>query len=39
MSMDAEKRGLAEPYRGITTSGAIEPGLFPAAIRATFSSA
>ena len=29
MSMDAEKRGLAEPYRGITTSGAIEPGLFP----------
>jgi Protein of unknown function (DUF3500) len=29
MSLDAETRGLAEPYRGITTGGTIQPGLFP----------
>lgn len=28
MSADAEKRGLAEPFKGITTNGTIEPGLF-----------
>jgi hypothetical protein len=29
MSMDAERTGLAEPYRGIFAAGAAEPGLFP----------
>ncbi|HZM85707.1 MAG TPA: DUF3500 domain-containing protein [Blastocatellia bacterium] len=33
MSVDAEARGLAEPYKGITTSGQPTPGLF--AIRST----
>lgn len=33
MSRDAETRGLAEPFKGITVNGAIEPGLF--AIRST----
>ena len=28
-SREAEERGLAEPFRGITTDGKIEPGLFP----------
>jgi hypothetical protein len=28
MSVDAEKKGLAEPFKGITTSGQIEPELF-----------
>src|SRR6266545_2267996 len=28
MSVDAERKGLAEPFRGITTNGAAEPGLF-----------
>jgi hypothetical protein len=29
MSKDAENRGLAEPFKGITTDGNIVPGLFP----------
>ena len=29
MSKDAEARGLAEPYRGVTTHGTVVPGLFP----------
>ena len=29
MSVDAEAKGLAEPFKGITTQGRIEPGLFP----------
>jgi len=33
LSLAAEKPGLADPFRGITTSGKIEPGLFP--IRST----
>ena len=33
MSKDAEARGLAEPFKGITTNGTVEPGLFP--IRST----
>jgi hypothetical protein len=33
MSKDAESRGLAEPFKGITTDGNIIPGLFP--IRST----
>jgi len=33
MSIDAESRGLAEPFKGITTAGTPVPGLF--AIRAT----
>ena len=33
MSDDAEKAGLAEPFRGITTNGTVAPGLF--AIRST----
>jgi hypothetical protein len=33
MSADAETRGLAEPFKGITTAGTPVPGLF--AIRAT----
>jgi hypothetical protein len=32
-SADAEKRGLADPFKGITTDGSIKPGLF--AIRST----
>jgi hypothetical protein len=27
-SADADKRGLAEPFKGVTATGAIEPGLF-----------
>ena len=33
MSKDAENRGLAEPFKGITTDGNVIPGLFP--IRST----
>ena len=33
MSRDAEAKGLAEPYKGITTDGKVVPGLFP--IRST----
>jgi hypothetical protein len=33
MSHDAEAKGLAEPFKGITTNGSVEPGLF--AIRST----
>ncbi len=33
MSKDAESRGLAEPFKGITTDGNVVPGLFP--IRST----
>ena len=33
MSKDAENRGLAEPFKGVTTDGNIIPGLFP--IRST----
>ena len=29
MSEDAERTGLAEPFKGITTAGKVEPGLFP----------
>ncbi|HTE19896.1 MAG TPA: DUF3500 domain-containing protein, partial [Armatimonadota bacterium] len=29
MSREAEARGLAEPFRGITTDGKVIPGLFP----------
>jgi hypothetical protein len=29
MSREAEEKGLAEPFRGITTNGAVESGLFP----------
>jgi len=29
MSREAEQRGLAEPFRGLTTQGKVEPGLFP----------
>jgi hypothetical protein len=29
MSADYEKKGLAEPFKGITTDGSVEPGLFP----------
>jgi hypothetical protein len=29
MSREAEERGLAEPFRGITTDGKVVPGLFP----------
>lgn len=28
MSLDAERKGLAEPFRGITTDGKVVPGLF-----------
>jgi hypothetical protein len=28
MSADFEKKGLAEPFKGITTNGTVEPGLF-----------
>ena len=33
MSQEAEARGLAEPFKGITTNGDVVPGLFP--IRST----
>ncbi len=33
MSIDAETRGLAEPFKGITTNGTVQPDLFP--IRST----
>ncbi len=33
MSLDAETRGLAEPFKGITTHGTVQPDLFP--IRST----
>ena len=33
MSREAESRGLAEPFKGVTTNGSVEPGLFP--IRST----
>ncbi|MFN3650540.1 MAG: DUF3500 domain-containing protein [Armatimonadota bacterium] len=33
MSREAEARGLAEPFKGITTDGTVLPGLFP--IRST----
>ena len=33
MSRDAEERGLAEAFRGVTTNGTVRPGLF--AIRST----
>ena len=33
MSADAEKAGLAEPYKGITTNGTVETGLY--AVRST----
>ena len=33
MSQEAEARGLAEPFKGMTTDGTIVPGLFP--IRST----
>jgi hypothetical protein len=29
MSREAEARGLAEPFKGITTDGKVAPGLFP----------
>jgi hypothetical protein len=29
MSADYEKKGLVDPYKGITTNGTVEPGLFP----------
>jgi hypothetical protein len=29
MSRDAESKGLAEPFKGITTDGKVRPGLFP----------
>ncbi|MEJ7609414.1 MAG: DUF3500 domain-containing protein, partial [Bryobacteraceae bacterium] len=28
-SEQAEKTGLAEPYKGVTTNGEVQPGLFP----------
>ena len=28
MSRDAEKKGLAEPFKGVTANGTVEPGLF-----------
>ena len=33
MSRDAEAKGLAEPFKGVTTDGKVVPGLFP--IRST----
>ncbi|WP_017317655.1 DUF3500 domain-containing protein [Mastigocladopsis repens] len=33
MSQEAEARGLAEPFKGVTTNGDVVPGLFP--IRST----
>ena len=29
MSLEAETKGLAEPFKGVTTNGAVQPGLFP----------
>ena len=29
MSEQAEKKGLAEPFKGVTTDGTVKPGLFP----------
>src|SRR5688572_32775739 len=29
MSRDAETKGLAEPFKGVTTDGKVVPGLFP----------
>src|SRR5215207_5315102 len=29
MSADNEKRGLADPFKGITADGTVEPNLFP----------
>jgi hypothetical protein len=29
MSLDAERKGLVEPFKGITTNGEVVPGLFP----------
>jgi hypothetical protein len=29
MSADYERRGLADPFKGITANGSLEPGLFP----------
>ena len=29
MSADYERKGLAEPFKGITAKGSVEPGLFP----------
>ena len=29
MSKEAEAKGLAEPFKGITTNGRVVPGLFP----------
>jgi hypothetical protein len=29
MSADYERKGLAEPFKGITTNGTVQPGLFP----------
>src|SRR5262245_7275422 len=29
MSEDAERKGLADPFKGITSNGQVEPGLFP----------
>ena len=29
MSSKAEEKGLAEPFKGVTANGSIEPGLFP----------
>jgi hypothetical protein len=28
MSKDAEAKGLAEPFKGVTTNGTVQPGLF-----------
>jgi Protein of unknown function (DUF3500) len=33
MSLDAEAKGLAEPFKGVTTNGTVQPGLF--SIRST----
>jgi hypothetical protein len=33
MSREAEAKGLADPFKGVTANGSVEPGLFP--IRAT----
>ena len=33
MSQDSEQKGLAEPFRGLSTDGVVTPGLFP--IRST----
>jgi hypothetical protein len=36
MSEDAERRGLAEPFRGITNNGKLVEGLFPIQPRPEF---